>query len=238
MSWPNCSSWWEQVHCPLSPWAAGYPAAFHLSLGWERARIEVALRSSLCFQCIISYSHKVGALLPIPGFQKNLCDMERFFSLWPYHPDRVQSLQRPARGRRVTIGWYDWAQDCLTAGHAPCSLSWLTARQIACFPWLSILPLMGCPSSLDVGQWCLELTLVSRTVCPPLIPLPHCPYNLKQFRSEKEDSQALEAAHNLMPNICAMILFKNKHGRHRQTWFFVCVQFRHRIQCSQSRHSW
>lgn len=174
-----------------------------------------------CFQCIISYPHKVGAFLPIPGFQKHLCDMESFFSLWLYHPDCAQSLQRPARRRRVTIGWYDWAQGCLTAGHAPRSLSWLTARQIACSPWLSVLPvMMGCPSSLDVGQWCLELNLVSRrTVCPPVIPLPHCPCNLKPFRSEKEGSQALEAAHNLMPNICAVISFKNKRGRHRQTCF-------------------
>lgn len=60
-----------------------------------------------CFQCIISYPHKVDALLPIPGFQKNLCGTERFFSLWLHHPDHAQSLQRPARGLRVTIGWYD-----------------------------------------------------------------------------------------------------------------------------------
>lgn len=171
-----------------------------------------------CFQCIISYPHKVGGLLPIPGFQKNLCDTERLFSLWLHHPDHAQSLRRPARGCRVTIGWYDWAQGCLTAGHTSCSLPWLKARQIACSPWLS--DLWWGPSSLDVGQWCLELNLVNRrTACPPVIALLHCSCNLKQVRPEKDRSQAPEAAHNLMPDICSVISFKNKRGRHRQTCF-------------------
>lgn len=107
---------------------------------------------------------------------------------------------------------------CLLDTHLVLCLDWKLDR-------LHALP--GClfdlwwgPSSLDVGQWCLELNLVSRrTACPPVISLPHCPWNLKQVRSEKDHSQALEAAHNLMPNICSVISFKNKRGRHRQTCF-------------------
>lgn len=69
-----------------------------------------------CFKCIISYPHEVGAVLPIPGFQKNLYDTERFFSLWLYPPEHAQSLQRAHTPKDTGLAWGGiTAQGWLTA---------------------------------------------------------------------------------------------------------------------------
>lgn len=91
-----------------------------------------------CFKCIISYPHEVGAVLPIPGFQKNLYDTERFFSLWLYPPwtCSVSAESSHAQGHRFGMGWYHspGLADCPALALLPHSLSWLTARQIVCIP--------------------------------------------------------------------------------------------------------